>query len=79
LYGAKVVNWTASELSRINYAYSALCRLYKISFNSLDVIYGYSNLRSIDAETELWARTFLNQCENIDNAIVRHMFLVSGV
>jgi len=80
LNGAEVVNWTASELYRMNYAYnSALCRLYKISFNSPDVIYGYSNLRSIDAEIELRTRTFLNRCENIDNAIVRHMFLVSGV
>jgi len=80
LYGVEVVNWTASELCRMNYAYnSALCRLHKISFNSLDVIYGYSNLRSIDAEIELRTRTFLNRWENIDNLIVCHMFLVSGV
>ena len=80
LYGAEVVNWTPSELSRMNYAYnSALCRLYKVNFNSLDVIYSYSDLRSIKAEIELQTRTFLNRCENIDNAIVRHMFLVSGV
>jgi len=62
LYGAEVVNWTSSKLSRMNYAYnSALCRLYKVSFNSLDVIYAYSNLRSIKSEIELrtytgWAR-----------------------
>jgi len=80
LYGAEVVNWTASELSRMNYAYnSALCRLYKVSFNSLDVIYAYSNLCGIKAEIELRTRSFLNRCENIDSAIVRHMFLVSGV
>jgi len=39
LYGAEVVSWTSSELSRLsrmNYAYnSALRRLYKIRFNSL--------------------------------------------
>jgi len=61
----------------MNYAYnSALRRLYKISFNSLDVIYAYSNLRSIKYEIELRTRTFLNRCENIDNAIVRHMFFL---
>jgi len=77
LYGAKVVNWTSPELSRMNYAYnSALCRFYKISFNSLDVIYAYSNLRSIKSEIELRTHTFLNRCENIDNAIVRHMLCV---
>jgi len=80
LYGAEVVNWTSSELSRMNYAYnSALCRLYKISFNSLDVIYAYSNLRSIKSEIELRTHTFLNRCENIDNAVVRHMLFVSGM
>jgi len=43
----------------MNYAYnSARCILYKISFNSLDVIYGYSNLRSIKAEIELRTNTF---------------------
>ena len=79
LYGAEVV-WTSSELSRMNYAYnSALCRLYKISFNSLDVIYAYSNLRSIKSEIELRTRTFLNRCKNIDNVIVRHMLFVSGM
>jgi len=81
LYGAEVVNWTSSELSRMNYAYNrALCRLYKISFNSLDVIYGYWNLRSIKSEIELrTTRTFLNWCDNIDNAIVRHVFSVGRV
>ena len=79
LYGAEVVNWTSSELSRMNYAYnSVLCRLYKISFNSLDVIYALSNLRSIKSEIESRTHTFLNRCERIDNAIVRHIFLVSG-
>jgi len=64
----------------MDYAYnSALCRVYKISFNSLDVIYAYSNLRSIESEIESRTRAFLNRCENIDNAIVRHMILVSGV
>jgi len=63
----------------MNYAYnSVLCRLYKISFNSLDVIYAFSNLRSIKSEIESRTRTFLNRCERIDNGIVRHMFLVSG-
>jgi len=80
LYGAEVVTWTSSELSRMNYAYnSALCRLYKISFNSLDVIYAYSNLRSIKAEIELRTHTFLNRCKNIDNVIVRYMLFVSGM
>jgi len=82
LYGAEVVNWTSSELSlsRMNYAYnSALCRLYKISFNSLDVIYAYSNLRSIKSEIELRTHTFLNRCENIDNAILCHKLFVSGM
>jgi len=80
LYGAEVVTWTSSELSRMNYAYnSILRRLYKISFNSLDVIYAYSNLRSIKAEIELRTHTFLNRCENIDNAIVRHMLFVPGM
>jgi len=58
---------------------SALCRLYKISFNSLDVIYAYSNLHSIKSEIEFQTHTFLNRCENIDNAIVRHMLFVSGM
>ena len=80
LYGAEVVNWTSSELSRMNYAYnSVLCRLYKISFNSLDVIYAFSNLRSIKSEIESRTRTFLNRCERIDNAIVRHVFSVGRV
>jgi len=44
----------------VYYAYnSALCRLYKVSFNSLDVIYAYSNLRSIKSEIELRTHTFL--------------------
>jgi len=48
----------------MNYAYnSALCRLYKISFNSLDVSNVYSNLRSIKSEIELRTRTFVNRCE----------------
>jgi len=64
----------------MNYAYnSALSRVYKISLNSLDVIYAYSDLRSIESEIESRTRVFLNRCENIDNAIVRHMILVSGV
>jgi len=64
----------------MNYAYnSALCRLYKVSFNSLDVIYAYSNLPSIKSEIELRTRTFLNRCKNIDNATVRHMLFVSGM
>jgi len=64
----------------MNYAYnSVLSRMYKISFNSLDVIYAFSNLRSIKSEIESRTRTFLNRCERIDNAIVRHMFLVSRV
>ena len=80
LYGAEVVTWTSSEMYRMNYAYnSILRRLYKISFNSLDVIYAYSNLRSIKAEIELRTHTFLNRCENIDNAIVRHMLFVPGM
>jgi len=63
----------------MNHAYnSALCRLCKIHFNSLDVIYAYSNLHSIESE-ELRTPTFLSRCENIDNAIVRHMTLVSSV
>jgi len=37
---------------------SVLCRLYKISFNSVDVIYAFSNLR-IKSEIELRTRTFL--------------------
>jgi len=45
----------------------------KLVFNSLDVLYAYSNLRSIKSEIELQTHTFLNRCENIDNAIVRHM------
>ena len=63
----------------MNYVYnSALCRLYKISFNSLDVICAYSNLRSIKSEIELRTHTLVNRRENIDNAIVRHtcLFLV---
>jgi len=53
--------------------------VYKISFNSLDVIYAYSNLHSIEWEIESQTRAFLNQCENIDSTVVRHMILVSGV
>jgi len=64
----------------MNCAYnSALCRLYKISFNSLDVMYAYSNLRRIKSEIELRTRTLVNRCENIDNAIECHMFLVLGM
>ena len=81
LYGVEVVNWTASELCRMNYAYnSALCRLHKISFNSLDVIYGYSNLRSIDAEIELRTRTFFKSVgENRQLDCTSHVFSVRRV
>jgi len=51
----------------------------KLVFYSIDVIYAYSNLHSIKSEIELRTRTFVNRCENIDNAIVRHMLLVSGM
>jgi len=79
IYYGKILQMKRDELSRMNYAYnSVLCRLYKISFNSLDVTYAFSYLCSIKSEIESRTRTFLNRCERIDNAIVRHMFLVSG-
>jgi len=34
---------------------------------------------SVKAEIKLRTRAFLNRRKNIDNAIVRHMFSVSGV
>ena len=62
----------------MNYAYnSALCRLYKISFNSFDVIYGYSNLRSIDAEIELRTRKSVREYRQRD--CTSHVFSVRRV
>ena len=54
-------------------------RLTKAAVYILDVIYAYSNLGSIESEIESRTHAFLNRCENIDNAFVRHMILVSGV
>jgi len=48
------------------------------SFKLSRMNYAYNSDR-IKSEIEVRTRIFVNRCENIDNAILRHMFLVSGV
>jgi len=78
LYGAEVVDWRSSELSRMNCAFNSdLCRVSKVNFNSLDVIHTYNDLYDVKSEIEIRKCKFLNKSKTINNVVVHNTLLIN--
>jgi len=74
LYGADVISWTESELSSLRYTFnSAMCKIYKVKFQSLDSIYKYTNEIDIADIIKHRQKNFMLKLRTCSNSVIRHI------
>ena len=79
LYGADVINWSKAELSSIRHAFnSSMCKIYKVSFHLLDVIYQYSCQSDILCDISDRQRRFLLNAQCSSNLVLQFLAIVGS-
>jgi len=77
LYGTDVINWTQSELASISVAFNtAMCKIYKVKFCSLDDIYKYTGQSDVADTTVSRRRNFLYTAQHRLTVVVRNLATV---
>ena len=66
-----MIEWNKSEMSSISYYFkSVLCRIYKIKFQSLDVVLLYTGQMDICHEISRRRCNFIRSCLLSDNTVI---------
>jgi len=74
LYGTDVINWTESELSILKFTVnSVMCKIYKVKFQSLDIIYKYTNQVDIGDVIKHRQRNFMLKLQTCSNLVIRRL------
>ena len=72
LYGAEVIDWCNRDLLSIQYTFNtALCRIYKVKYQSIATVYQYTGPKDILKDIESRRDSFLNKTALCTNSVVK--------
>ena len=74
LYGSDVIAWNKSDLSSISHAFnSAMCKIYKVKFESLACIYQFTGQSDIVHDIQDRRSRFITSLHHSHNEVVSHL------
>jgi len=74
LYGSDVIAWNKSDLSSISHAFnSAMCKIYKVKYESLACIYQFTGQSDIAHDIQDRRSRFITSLHHSHNEVVSHL------